>query len=79
MALFTNFALLTEKTHGILTNNVSIYSILFYNILILSFFLYSYSYGKCGTSLESSVFICDPDWSMCLSKRIFASIPWVSS
>ena len=38
MALFTNFALLTEKTHGILTNNISIYSILFYDILILSFF-----------------------------------------
>ena len=38
MALFANFALLTEKTHGILTNNISIYSILFYDILILSFF-----------------------------------------
>ena len=72
-------SILTEKTH-ILTDNVLVYSISYnYNILTYHFFLYSYSCGKCGTSLESSVFICDPDWSMCLSKRIFASIPWVCS
>ena len=57
--LFTNFTLRTKKTH-IHTDNVLIYSILLKYIKII-IFLYSYFYGKCGRSLEQSVFICDPD------------------